>query len=90
MSSVLVLITLADDGIAQIRANPELPKKEMEFVHQWKEEGILESFFISVSKKDAVLIFKGLNEQQTKELIEILPYYPFMEKIDYHILDKQF
>ncbi len=90
MSSVLVLITLADDGIAQIRANPELPKKEMEFVHQWKEKGILESFFISVSKKDAVLIFKGINEQQTKELIEILPYYPFMEKIDYHILDKQF
>lgn len=90
MNSVLVLITLADDGIATIKANPELPKKEMEFVKQWKEEGILESFFISVSKKDAVLIFKGKNEAETRNLIEILPYYPYMQKIDYHILDKQF
>ncbi|MFT3704609.1 MAG: hypothetical protein QM802_19745 [Agriterribacter sp.] len=90
MSSILVLITLADDGIAQIRANPELPKKEMEFINQWKGEGILESFFIATSKKDAVLIFKDLDEQKVKSLIEILPYFPYMSRIDYHILDKQF
>lgn len=90
MSSILVLITLADDGIAQIRANPELPKKEMEFINQWKQEGILENFFIATSKKDAVLIFKDVDEQKVKGLIEILPYFPYMQKIDYHILDKQF
>ena len=74
----------------QIKTNPELPVKEMEFVNLWKEEGILESFFISKSKKDAVLIFKDTDEQETKSMIEILPYFPYMAKIDYHILDKRF
>ena len=41
----------------------------MEYVNKWKEEGILENFFISVSKKDAVLIFKNIDESKTKELI---------------------
>lgn len=90
MNSILVLITLSDSGIGQIKANPELPKKEMEFIHQWKEEGILESFFIAVSKKDAVLIFKDIDEPKAKALIEILPYFPYMQKVDYHFLDKQF
>lgn len=62
----------------------------MEYVNKWKEEGILENFFISVSKKVAVLIFKNIDESKTKELIEILPYFPYMQKIEYHILDKQF
>lgn len=90
MHRILVLITLSESGIATIKSNPDLPKKEMEFVNQWKEETILESFFISVSKKDAVLIFQNVDEAQTKELIEILPYYPYMEKIEYHSLHKQF
>ena len=89
-NSVLVLISLSDSGIDIIKANPELPKKEMEFVNQWKEEGILELFFISVSKKDAVLIFKNIDEPKTKEFIEILPYFPYMSKIEYHNLNKQF
>ena len=62
----------------------------MEYVNKWKEEGILENFSISVSKKDAVLIFKNIDESKTKELIEILPYFPYIQKIEYHILDKQF
>jgi hypothetical protein len=90
MNRILVLITLSDNGIDIIKGNPELPKKEMEFVKQWREEGILDSFFISVSKKDAVLIFKNIDEAKTKKLIEILPYFPYMAKIDYHNLDKQF
>ena len=90
MNRVLVLITLSDDGITSIRSNPELPKKEMEFVHKWKEEKILESFFISVSKKNAILIFKDIDEVKTRELIEILPYFPFMSNIEYHNLNKQF
>lgn len=90
MHRILVLITLSDSGIDTIKSNPELPRKEMEFVSQWKQENILESFFISVSKKDAVLIFQNVDEFKTKELIEILPYFPYMEKIDYHNLNKQF
>jgi uncharacterized protein with GYD domain len=90
MNRILVLITLSDSGIETIKSTPELPKKEMEFVNQWKEEGVLESFFISVSKKDAVLIFQNVDEAKTRELIEILPYFPYMSNIEYHNLNKQF
>lgn len=90
MNRILVLITLSDSGIETIKSNPELPKKEMEFVNQWKAQAILESFFISVSKKDAVLIFQNIDENKTKELISILPYFPYMSKIEYHNLNKQF
>lgn len=90
MNRILVLISLTDNGIETIKSNPELPKKEMEFVNKWKEENILESFFISVSKKDAVLIFQNVDEIKAKALIEILPYFPYMAKIEYHYLNKQF
>lgn len=90
MNRILVLITLSDNGIDTIKSNPDLPKKEMEFVNKWKEEAILESFFISVTKKSAVLIFQNIDETKTKELIETLPYFPFMAKIEYHDLNKQF
>ena len=90
MNSILVLITLSDSGIDTIKSDPELPKKEMEFVNKWKQQGILESFFISVSKKDAVLIFQNTDEANTRSLIESLPYFPYMSKIEYHTLNKQF
>ncbi len=87
---ILVLITLSDSGIETIKSNPELPKKEMEFVQQWKQKNLLESFYISVSKKDAVLIFANIDENTSKELIESLPYFPYMANITYHHLNKQF
>ena len=90
MISILVFISLSDSGIETIKANPDLPKAEMEFIHKWKADAILESFFISVSRKEAVLLFKDIDEQKTRELIAGLPYFPFMEKVDYHILNKQF
>ena len=40
----------------------------MEYVNKWKEEGILENLFISVSKKDAVLIFKNIMNQKLRNL----------------------
>ncbi|CAM3460954.1 hypothetical protein [Aquirufa ecclesiirivi] len=90
MERILVQISLSDSGIETIKSTPDLPKREMEFVNQWKENQILESFFISVSKKDAVLIFQSIDEAKTKELIEALPYYPYMSKVEYHHLNKQF
>lgn len=90
MSHVLVFITLSDNGIEIIKSNPELPLKEMEFVNRWKEEGTLESFFISVSRKDAFLLFRDTEVAGVKELIESLPYFPYMAKIEYHHLIKQF
>ncbi|WP_336517040.1 hypothetical protein [Pollutibacter soli] len=62
----------------------------MEFINQWQQEAILEIFFLSVSKTGAVLIFKDIDEAKAKELIEILPYFPFMEKVEYLNLDKHF
>lgn len=90
MNRILVLISISDSGIETIKSNPQLPKEEMEYVNRWKQENILESFFISVTKKDAVLIFQNIDEKRTKELIEILPYFPYMAKIEYHNLNKQF
>lgn len=90
MNRILVLITLSDSGIETIKSTPELPKREMEYVKQWKEEAILESFFISASKKDAVLIFQNVDETKAKELIESLPYFPYMANVEYHNLNKQF
>ncbi|HSY61753.1 MAG TPA: hypothetical protein VK796_07745 [Cytophaga sp.] len=90
MTRILVNIVLAEGGVEQIRSNPELPKKEMEFVNQWKEEDILEHFFITASKNGAVLIFQNITGIKAKELIEALPYFPFMSKIDYLTLDKHF
>ncbi len=90
MNKILVLITLSDSGIETIKSTPELPKKEMEFVNLWRKEEILESFFISVTKVNAVLIFKSIDEPQVKKLIESLPYFPYMSKIEYHVLNQQF
>jgi hypothetical protein len=44
MYRIIVSIALSDSGIDTIKSTPELPKKEMEYVHLWKNEGILESF----------------------------------------------
>lgn len=90
MNRILVSISLSLESIEKIKANPELPKKEMEFIKQWQQEGILENFFITVSKIGAILIFKDVYEAKTKELIEILPYFPFMAKVEYFNLDKHF
>ena len=50
MNRIIVLTTLSESGIDLIKSNPELPKKEMEFVNQWKKENILESFFLTEKK----------------------------------------
>jgi len=90
MNRILVLMTLSDNGIDTIKSNPDLLKKELEFVNQWKQENILDSFFISVTKKDAVLIFQNIDEAKTKELINTLPFFPYMSIIEYHNMNKQF
>ena len=68
MTQILALITLSESGIVTINQFQNCQKKEMEYVNKWKEEGILENFFISVSKKDAVLIFKNIMNQKLRNL----------------------
>jgi Muconolactone delta-isomerase len=90
MKRILVSITLSLEGMSTIKATPELQKAEMQFINDWKEEGILESFFITTNRTGAFLIFNGVDDNRTKELIGGLPYFPYMSKVEYFELDKQF
>ncbi|MBK6829924.1 MAG: hypothetical protein IPG92_03875 [Flavobacteriales bacterium] len=50
MKQTLVSIALSPEGMEKIKANPELQKAEMQFINDWKEQGILESFFITTNR----------------------------------------
>lgn len=90
MKCILVSISLTPEGMAHIRATPELQKAEMVFVNQWKDEGILESFLISTDRTGAFLLLSGVELGRAKELIGSLPYFPYMAQVQYFALDKQF
>ncbi|HMR27336.1 MAG TPA: hypothetical protein PKE21_07660 [Flavobacteriales bacterium] len=90
MPHILASISLTPEGMAHIRATPELQKAEMEFVNKWKEDGLLESFFISADRTGAFLLLSGVELGRAKELIGILPYFPYMAEVQYFELDKQF
>ena len=90
MKHTLVSISLSPEGMEKIKANPELQKAEMQFINDWKEQGILESFFITTNRTGAFLIFMGVDGDRLRTLIEGLPYFPFMAKVEYVELDKQF
>lgn len=90
MDRILVSIEISELGSETIKSMPELMKKELAYIDLWKTEQLLEHFYISVSKKEAVLIFKNVNEASCKEMIEILPYFPYMSKVEYLFLNQQF
>lgn len=90
MNRILVVISISAENLEKIRSYPELPKQEMQFIKKWQEDEILENFFLTASKTGAVLIFKDIDEADVKAHIEILPYFPFMNKIEYYNLDKHF
>ena len=68
----------------------EILKHEQEVVAKWKSEGILENLFLRQEKNGAVLIFKDLEEQRVKELMETLPFFKIKKSIEYYSLIKQF
>lgn len=90
MKRILVSITLSPAGMEKIKATPELQKAEMQFINDWKEQGILESFYITTNRTGAFLLFSGVEGDRLRELIGGLPYFPFMAKVEYFELDKQF
>lgn len=90
MNRILVSISLTAEGMATIKASPDLQKGEMVFIDQWKAEGVLESFFISTDRTGAYLVFSGVDGDRAKELIGILPYFPYMATVEYRELVKQF
>jgi len=74
-----------------IRKNfQEILKDEQEVVSKWKEEGILEHLFLRQTRNVAVLMFKGLEEEEVKEKMKELPFYKLQKSIEYLNLILQF
>lgn len=67
-----------------------LKQKEMEYISQLKNSGVLENFYIKSDKDGAILIFKDLTMDQVVKNIESLPYFPYMVKVEYVSFDKIF
>lgn len=88
MNRIQAILTL---DMENIPANfQEILKHEQEVVAKWKEEGILENLFLRQSRNGAILIFKGVDEEQVKELMMSLPLYPLRKSVEYYGLIKQF
>jgi muconolactone delta-isomerase len=68
----------------------EILKHEREVAEKWKSEGILEHLFLRESKNGAVLIFKDVDENKAKSLMETLPLYKLKLSVEYYNLMKQF
>lgn len=88
MNRIQVILTLDMDNLPD--NFPEILKQEQEVVTQWKEQGILDHLFLRQTKNGAVLIFKDIDEEKIKELMETLPFYKLKKSIDYYSLIKQF
>ena len=69
---------------------PDILKEEQQVVSKWKEQGILEHLFLRQTKNGAVLIFKEVEEEQVKELMQTLPFYKLKKSVEYFNLIQQF
>lgn len=88
MKRIAVLITMHFDNS---QGNfEELRQKEMAHIMKWQAEGILESFYIKSEKNGAMLMFKDITMTQVVEKTQNLPFFPYMEKVEYLELDKLF
>ncbi|MEI6190267.1 MAG: hypothetical protein WCP61_07575 [Chitinophagia bacterium] len=88
MDRVQVILTL---DMENLPSNfPELLKQEQEVVADWKSQGVLEHLFLRQAKNGAVLIFKDVEEDQVKVLMETLPFYKIKKSIEYYNLIQQF
>jgi len=88
MNRVQVILTL---DMENLPSNfPELLKQEQEVVAGWKLEGFLEHLFLRQAKNGAVLIFKDMEEEHVKTLMETLPFYKIKKSVEYFNLIQQF
>jgi muconolactone D-isomerase len=88
MNRVQVILTLDMENLP--RNFPEILKQEQEVVAKWKEQGILEHLFLRQAKNGAVLIFKEVEEEHVKELMQTLPFYKLKKSVEYFNLIQQF
>ena len=88
MNRIQAILTLDMENIPE--NFQEILKHEQEVVAKWKEEGILEHLFLRQTRNGAVLIFKGVNEDEVKELMATLPLYKLKKSVEYLNLIQQF
>ncbi len=88
MNCIQAILTIDTESLPE--NFQEIIKHEQEVVAQWKEEGILEHLFLRQTRNGAVLIFKGVDEEKVKELMETLPLYQLKKSVEYFNLMKQF
>jgi muconolactone D-isomerase len=88
MNCIQAILTIDTDNLPS--NFQEIIKHEQEMVAQWKAKGILEHLFLRQGRNGAVLIFKDIDEQRAKELMETLPLYKLMKSVEYFNLMKQF
>jgi hypothetical protein len=88
MNRIQAILTLDMENIPE--NFQEILKLEQEVVAKWKEEGILEHLFLRQTKNGAVLIFKDIDEEKARELMEKLPLYQLKESVEYFNLMQQF
>ncbi len=67
-----------------------LKLKEIPLVMAWKEEGIIENFLVRTDTNGAMLFFKDVEMEQVVNKIESLPFFPYLEKVEYIDLNKVF
>lgn len=88
MTRIAVLITMHFDNS---KGNfEELRQKEMAHIKEWKEKGILDSFFIKSAKDGAMIIFKDIQQEDVVRKVEALPFFPYMEEVKYVNFDRVF
>jgi muconolactone D-isomerase len=88
MNRIEVILTL---DMENLPANfPEILKQEQEIVAKWKENGFLEHLYLREARNGAVLIFKDLEEEKVKELMQELPFFKLSKQIEYLNLILQF
>lgn len=88
MNRIQAILTL---DMENIPSNfQEILIHEKEVVAQWKAEGFLEHLFLRQTKNGAILIFKDIEEQKVKELMEKLPLYQLKKSVEYLNLIQQF
>lgn len=88
MNRIQAILTLDMENIPE--NFQEILKHEQEVVAKWKEEGILEHLFLRQTKNGAVLIFKDIDEEKARELMETLPLFQLKKSIEYFNLMQQF
>ena len=88
MNRVQVILTLNMENLPSDFS--ELLKLEQAVVADWKAQGFLEHLFLREAKNGAVLIFKDVDEEQVKVLMQTLPFFKIKKSVEYFNLIQQF